>query len=110
MSKDYYSVLGVDKKANNSTIKKNYRKLAMKWHPDKHANKSEKDKKIAEDKFKEISEAYEVLSDPKLTQMWLGDVKTMANRIGSVRSLLKDSLEQSGSKRNWNHITDQTGK
>ena len=55
---DYYKILGVDKKATESEIKKAYRKLAMKYHPD-HA----KDDKSAEDQFKKISEAYAVLSD-----------------------------------------------
>ena len=58
MAEDYYKILGVDKKASGSDIKKAYRKLAMKYHPD-HA----KDDKSAEDKFKKISEAYAVLSD-----------------------------------------------
>ncbi|MCJ8501775.1 DnaJ C-terminal domain-containing protein [Desulfatitalea alkaliphila] len=55
---DYYKILGVDKNASSADIKKAYRKLAMKYHPD-HA----KDDKAAEDKFKKISEAYAVLSD-----------------------------------------------
>lgn len=55
---DYYKVLGVDKNASSADIKKAYRKLAMKYHPD-HA----KDDKAAEEKFKKISEAYAVLSD-----------------------------------------------
>ena len=58
MPKDYYKVLGVDKKASKDEIKKAYRKLAMKYHPDKN-----KDNKEAEEKFKEISEAYAVLSN-----------------------------------------------
>lgn len=56
--KDYYKILGVEKSASNAEIKKAYRKLAMKYHPD-HA----KDDASAEDKFKKISEAYAVLSD-----------------------------------------------
>ncbi|WXB47345.1 MAG: DnaJ domain-containing protein [Candidatus Shikimatogenerans sp. Tmey] len=55
--KDYYTVLGVDKKANNLTIKKAYRKLALKYHPDRNINNSKK----CEKKFKEISEAYNIL-------------------------------------------------
>lgn len=56
---DYYALLGVPKSASESDIKKAYRKMALKWHPDKNlANQAE-----AEKKFKEISEAYEVLSD-----------------------------------------------
>ena len=55
--KDYYKILGVDRKASAEDIKKAYRKLARKYHPDvsKEAN--------AEDKFKELGEAYEVLRD-----------------------------------------------
>jgi curved DNA-binding protein len=56
--KDYYKILGVDKKASDEEIKKAYRKLAMKYHPDR--NKGDKN---AEEKFKELSEAYAVLSD-----------------------------------------------
>lgn len=56
--KDYYKILGVDKNASSADIKRAYRKLAMKYHPD-HA----KDDKSAEEKFKRISEAYAVLSD-----------------------------------------------
>lgn len=58
---DYYAILGVDKDADQKTIKKAYRKLALKWHPDKNLeNKDE-----AEAKFKEIGQAYEILSDTK---------------------------------------------
>lgn len=57
---DYYKILGVDKKASSAEIKKAYRKLAMKYHPD-HA----KDDPSAEERFKKISEAYAVLSDPE---------------------------------------------
>ncbi|KAG6488225.1 dnaJ homolog subfamily B member 1-like [Zingiber officinale] len=59
MGVDYYKVLGVDRSAKDDDLKKSYRKLAMKWHPDKNPN----NKKEAEAKFKQISEAYEVLSD-----------------------------------------------
>lgn len=58
--RDYYEVLGVDKSADESQIKKAYRKLAIKYHPDKNP-----DDASAEEKFKEAAEAYEVLSNPE---------------------------------------------
>lgn len=58
--KDYYKILGVSKGSSADEIKKAYRKLAMKYHPDKN-----KGDKAAEDKFKDVSEAYAVLSDPE---------------------------------------------
>jgi curved DNA-binding protein len=58
--KDYYKILGVDKNATQEEIKKAYRKLAMKYHPDRNPGD-----KSAEEKFKEITEANEVLSDPE---------------------------------------------
>lgn len=61
--KDYYEVLGVDKNASANDIKKAYRKLAIQYHPDKQHDKSDAEKKEAEEKFKEAAEAYSVLSD-----------------------------------------------
>ena len=58
--RDYYEVLGVSKTATQEEIRKAFRQLARKHHPD-----VSKDKKKAEEKFKEINEAYEVLSDPE---------------------------------------------
>ncbi len=58
--RDYYDILGISKDASQEEIKKAYRKLAMKYHPDRN-----KDDKQAEEKFKEINEANEVLSDPQ---------------------------------------------
>ncbi|KAG5676393.1 hypothetical protein PVAND_006233 [Polypedilum vanderplanki] len=59
MGKDYYKILGIQKGATDDDIKKAYRKLALKYHPDKNKSPG------AEEKFKEIAEAYEVLSDKK---------------------------------------------
>ena len=58
--KNYYDILGVDKKASADEIKSAYRRLAKKYHPDANPNN-----KSAEEKFKEINAAYEILSDPK---------------------------------------------
>lgn len=58
MSKNYYDILGISKTASTDDIKKAYKKLAMKYHPDRN-----KDDASAEKKFKEINEAYQVLGD-----------------------------------------------
>jgi molecular chaperone DnaJ len=67
MKKDYYEILGIKKDADTAEIKKVYRQLAMRYHPDRV---EEKEKKAAEEKFKEISEAYGVLSDPQKRQTY----------------------------------------
>ena len=64
--RDYYEVLGVSKTATEDELKKAYRKLAKKYHPDANPDNKEE----AEAKFKEVNEAYEVLSDPKKRQMY----------------------------------------
>ena len=58
VKQDYYKVLGIDRNADDKTIKKAYRKMAKKYHPDMNPGDA-----VAEQKFKEITEAYNVLSD-----------------------------------------------
>ena len=58
---DFYDVLGIPRTATETDIKKAYRKLAVKWHPDKNPDNREE----AEARFKEVAEAFEVLSDPE---------------------------------------------
>ena len=58
---NYYEVLGIKKNASDTEIKKAYKKMAVRWHPDKNLD----NKQYSEKKFKEISEAYQVLSDPE---------------------------------------------
>ena len=67
--RDYYDVLGVDRNASQDDIKKAFRKLARKYHPDMN-----RDDPSAEEKFKDINEAYEVLSDP--------DKRSQYDRLG----------------------------
>jgi len=71
MARDFYKILGVERNASVEDIKKAYRKLALKWHPDRNLKNKEK----AEEKFKEIGEAYSVLSDPKKDKFMIKLVK-----------------------------------
>ena len=64
MGKDYYQILGVSRSSNDDELKKAYRKLALKYHPDKNKDPG------AEEKFKSIGEAYDVLSDPKKRRIY----------------------------------------
>lgn len=68
--RDYYEVLGVSKNATEQEIKTAYKKMAIKYHPDRQGNKSEAEKKEAEAKFKEAAEAYDVLHDPQKRQRY----------------------------------------
>ena len=78
--KDYYKILGVDKKASQDEIKKAYRKLAVKYHPDKN-----KDNKAAEEQFKLVNEANDVLSDPEKRKKYdqLGENWRQYENMGS---------------------------
>lgn len=65
MAKDLYEILGVNRNSSDDEIKKAFRKLSLKYHPDRQGGKSDKEKKEAEEKMKEISAAWTVLSDPE---------------------------------------------
>ena len=64
MGKDYYKILGISKGASEDDVRKAYRKMALKFHPDKNKSAG------AEEKFKEIAEAYEVLSDKRKREIY----------------------------------------
>lgn len=65
MPSDYYALLGIGRDASPEEIKQGYKKMAMKWHPDKHASASDEEQKLALEKFQEVAQAYDTLSDAK---------------------------------------------
>ena len=81
--RDYYETLGVDRKASGSDIKKAYRKLALKYHPDKNPGDA-----AAEEKFKEAAEAYEVLQDDQKLMVSFGDYPNVLIRM--LNSIIRE--------------------
>jgi curved DNA-binding protein len=110
--KDYYKILGVERTAGADEIKKAYRKLAMKYHPDRNQGN-----KQSEDKFKEINEAYEVLSDPQKRSRYdqLGDSYTTWERGGAQGGfnwndwINQAQQQQAGSRGGATYRVDSTG-
>ena len=100
--KDYYSILGLDRKASQQEIKKAYRKLARKYHPD--VNQGDKG---SADKFQEINEAHEVLSDPEKRQKYdqLGSEWQHHQRTGGGREDFNWGQWQSAPDQNYTHRT-----
>ena len=95
--KDYYKVLGVEKTAPAETIKKAFRKLAVKYHPDKHPG----DKK-AEEKFKEANEAHEVLGDPEKRKKY--------DELGENWQNFQQQGHQNGQEFDWSQFQSGGGR
>jgi curved DNA-binding protein len=94
MAKDYYRILGVPRNASDAEIKKAYRKLAMQYHPDRNPGKE----KWANEKFKEINEAYGVLGDPQKRKQYdqfgtvgnIGDIFSSPFTTTTFQEMMKD--------------------
>ncbi|CAI5739128.1 unnamed protein product [Hyaloperonospora brassicae] len=69
-TKNYYKILGVSRTCDAKAIKKAYRKQALEWHPDKHIDKDEAEREVIEKRFRDIAEAYEILSDEEKRDMY----------------------------------------
>ncbi len=96
MAKDYYQILGIPKNASAAEIKKTYRRLAMQYHPDRNPGKE----KWANDKFKEINEAFGVLGDPEKRKQYdqFGTVGNIGDIFGSpyTRTTFEDLMRDFG--------------
>ena len=96
MAKDYYQILGVPRNATDEQIKKAYRKLAMQYHPDRNPGKE----KWANEKFKEINEAFSVLGDPEKRRQYdqFGTVGNIGDIFGSpyTRTTFEDLMRDFG--------------
>jgi len=94
MVKDYYQILGVPRNATNDEIKRAYRKLAMQYHPDRNPEKE----KWANEKFKEINEAYAILGDPEKRRQYdqfgtignIGDIFSSPFTRGTFEDMIRD--------------------
>jgi curved DNA-binding protein len=96
--KDYYKILGIDKAASTDAVKKAFRKLAVKYHPDKNPGD-----KAAEEKFKEINEANEVLSDPEKRKKYdeLGENWQHAQQYGNYQDFSQGQSQYRRSNRQY---------
>ena len=79
MAEDFYDTLGISREASDNDIKSAYRKLAMKYHPDRNQGDAS-----AEQKFKDVSQAYEILKDPKKDKHTINLVMLLLNKVAEV--------------------------
>ena len=94
MPKNFYEILGVNQNASPEEIKNAYRKLALQWHPDRWANKGEKEKNQAEEKMKEINQAYAVLLDKSWKFKPSSDFDNLEELIKAELEIVKELIKQ----------------
>ena len=104
MEKNLYDILGIPKDASKADIKKAYKKLSLKWHPDKHVNDTAEKQKEAEEKFKEISEAYSILSNESKRAEYDNPHDTMWDSFNNFRNAYSNIHRQI--KRGTNAVVD----
>jgi len=109
MNSDLYSILGINRSSSQIEIKKKYKKLAMKWHPDRNIN----DQDEANKKFKEISYAYKILSDPQKRKHYdfYGNNDYMSsNNFDFFKNMFQDNFQGETVKHNFFKFFDQNIK
>lgn len=98
MGRDYYQVLGVQKDATDDDLKKAYRKLAIKFHPDKNPGDKQA---AATEKFKEVAEAYDVLTDPQKRQIYDAYGEEGLKRRTATRDARRRRLQRRRRRHAW---------
>ena len=88
-----YDILKVSPTSSVDEIKKSFRKLALKWHPDKWSNASEQEKKTSEDKFKELSDAYTILTDSEKRKLY-NKVGLNGMKNGGQREMTEEEMRE----------------
>jgi DnaJ family protein B protein 4 len=97
MNKDYYKILDIPKNASDKDIKKAYRKLALKWHPDKNPD----NKEAAEEKFKDVAEAYSILSDQQKRELY-----DLNNNGGGMHFKYNNNMHDNSTHFRFNNMHD----
>lgn len=106
-SKDYYQILGVSPSASLTDIRQAYRMLARQWHPDMHAGESQYKIAFAEEWFKHINEAYEVLSDLSKKADY-DDVYTTRHRSHPETNTQEQTKRQTSPQNTWSYSRAKT--
>ena len=115
MKKDYYKILGLNKDCTDADVKKAFRTLSMKWHPDKWVNGTDEEKKIADEKFKDIAESYKNLeTEEKRRNIDMGGDPFKYEGVEDIFKMYNDLFRQYGGfnpfRQQRNHFTQEVKK